>query len=75
MVIMLIGVISFSFVNGTLASIVSSMDSSNAEQKEVMERFNRINKNFNIPTKLQLKMRKNMSFQVKNQFKEAQVYL
>jgi hypothetical protein len=33
------------------------MDSSNAEQKEVMERFNRISKEFSIPTKLQLKMR------------------
>lgn len=55
---MLIGVISFSFVNGSLTSIVSSMDNNHAEYKETMAKFEKVSKKFNFPDKLKIMIKK-----------------
>ena len=73
--IMLAGAISFSFVNGTLASIVSSMDTSSAQHREQLERLHRIDKQYSIPPKLLLKMRKSGRLLMDNKYKEVETYL
>lgn len=57
-IIMLIGVISFSFVNGSLTSIVSSLDNSNADIREIRERFDRVSSKYNFPKQLKVRIRK-----------------
>jgi hypothetical protein len=59
-IVMLIGVVSFSYVNGVLASIFQSMDSHDAYKKEFMEKFNKINDKYKIPEDLRTQIRKNI---------------
>ena len=43
-IVMILGVLAFSFANGSLTSILASYDSSNAALKEKNDIFNRLNK-------------------------------
>lgn len=49
---MIIGVISFSFASGTLASIMQNYDSQNKEQAEKMEMLNKIYHAYKLPLEL-----------------------
>lgn len=48
-VIMLIGVIAFSFANGSLASILTTYDSENAHLSEKLNTLKNIRKHYNLP--------------------------
>ena len=58
--IMLIGVISFSYANGSLSSILTTYDSNNVPMEEKMDILNSINKDFEIPSELYLNCKKNI---------------
>lgn len=73
--IMIIGVASFSFANGSLASIFQSMDSTKAELNERIAILERIAKSYSIPEKLKIRMVKQMGFNVNSEFKEVQMLL
>jgi len=54
--IMIVGVISFSFANGSLASILSSYDQTNAMLKEKMDNIQKILTKYKINSTLQIKI-------------------
>ena len=60
--IMLVGVISFSFANGSLASILTSYDTENAVLIEQMTTLERINKIYTLPTDLYIQCKRNIEF-------------
>ena len=51
-IMMLIGVVSFSFANGSLASIISNYDNKNAYYQEKLNILNKAQKDYNIPLDL-----------------------
>ena len=55
---MIIGVISFSFANGSLASIISQIDSQDGDYKEKLKILNRANKEFKLPFDLYVSLLK-----------------
>ena len=57
-IIMIIGVISFSFANGSLASIISQIDSQDGDYKEKLKILNRANKEFKLPFDLYVSLLK-----------------
>lgn len=72
---MIIGVAAFSFVNGSLASIFQSMDTTKAELNERIAILERIAKAYNIPEKLKIRMVRQMGFNANSEFKEVQILL
>jgi len=48
-VLMMAGIFFFSMINSSLASIISSLDSENAESNEKMLFLNRLNFQYNLP--------------------------
>ena len=60
---MLIGVISFSFANGALASIISNSDQANAKYSEKELTLNRIRSTYQLPHKLYMELKKFISFE------------
>ena len=61
-VMMLVGVISFSFANGSLASIITNKDSSNAHYQEKKEVLEKAKKDYPIPEALYRKMKKSINY-------------
>jgi len=59
-IIMILGVLSFSFASGSLASIISNLDSKNALLKYKLEIIEGIRKDFKIPKKLYIKVKNNI---------------
>jgi len=59
-IVMIIGVLSFSYASGSLASIISNLDSKNALLKYKLEILDGIKKDFGIPNKLYLKVKSNI---------------
>jgi hypothetical protein len=59
-IIMILGVLAFSFASGSLASIISSLDSKHALLKYKLEIIEEIKKNFKLPKKLYLKIKNNI---------------
>jgi uncharacterized membrane protein YjgN (DUF898 family) len=59
-IMMIVGVISFSFANGTLASILQNYDEQNAEFMEKINLLNRIYKKYYLPLDLYLKCKRNL---------------
>jgi len=59
--VMIIGVISFSFANGTLAAILSSTDNANAIMQERMNLLNKINDDYKLPQELFSRIKRNMN--------------
>lgn len=60
---MLIGVISFSFANGALASIISNSDQANAKYSERELTLNRIRSTYQLPHGLYMQLKKFISFE------------
>lgn len=58
--IMLIGVISFSYANGSLSSIMTTYDNKSVPMQEKMDVLNNILKDFDIPNELYLSCKKNI---------------
>ena len=48
-IIMIIGVFSFSFANGSLASIIQNFDHMNAAYQQKLQMLNRIHTNYVLP--------------------------
>jgi hypothetical protein len=51
-IVMVIGVISFTFANGALASIMSNYDNQNANYKEKLDILEKARKDFDLPVDL-----------------------
>lgn len=51
-VVMIVGVIAFSFANGALASIMSNYDVHNANLQEKLTILNKAHKEYNLPSDL-----------------------
>lgn len=60
---MLIGVISFSFANGALTSIISNSDQANAKFQEKELTLNRIRATYQLPHDLFMQMKKFITFE------------
>ena len=60
---MVIGVIGFSFANGSLASIISKIDSQNAELNEKVKTMNKVYKKYFLPLDLYVRCKRNLEFQ------------
>ena len=65
-VMMLIGVVSFSFANGALASIITSKDNSNGQYQERVEILEKAKKEYEIPESLYRKMKKSINYSLTN---------
>ena len=61
-VMMVIGVVAFSFANGTLTSIVSNYDTQNAELQEKVNALNKVYKKFQLPLDLYVRCKRNLEF-------------
>lgn len=59
-IIMILGVLAFSFASGSLASIISNLDSKHALLKYKLEIIEGIKKDFKLPKKLYLKVKNNI---------------
>lgn len=57
---MFIGVTSFTFANGSLASILSSYDELNVDLNEKLAILNKIKNEYNIPKELYIDCRKHL---------------
>jgi hypothetical protein len=62
MILMLVGVTAFSFLNGALASIFQSLDSSSADLNERLELSSRIGNRFKLPKAIQSRVTEAMNF-------------
>ena len=65
--IMLVGVISFSFANGSLASILTSYDNENAILQEKLTTLDKINKTYYLPNNLYIQCKRNIEFISQNE--------
>ena len=59
---MVIGVVGFSFANGSLASIISKLDSNNAELQEKVKTMNKVYKKYYLPLDLYVRCKRNLEF-------------
>jgi hypothetical protein len=66
-IIMLIGVMAFTFANGTLASILSSYDEQNVSLNDQLAILNKIQKEFKIPYLLYTDCKKHLELDLKNE--------
>ena len=64
---MLVGVIAFSFANGSLASILTSYDTENAVLQEKLTTLDRINKGYSLPPGLYIQCKRNIEFISQNE--------
>lgn len=64
-IVMIIGVFSFSFANGSLASILSNYDSTNASYQEKLLTLNRIYKNYCLPLDLYIRIKRSLGYENK----------
>ena len=60
---MLIGVISFSIANGTLASIIQNYDLTNAQYQEKLVVLNRIYKEYCLPLDLYVRLKQSLAYE------------
>jgi hypothetical protein len=60
--IMIFGVVGFSFVTGSLTSILSNLDTSKAQTKLQLEILNKIYKEYQLPLDLYVSLKKNIEF-------------
>ena len=66
-VMMLIGVVSFAFATGSLASIISNKDSDNGRYQEKLVILENAKKKFPIPEILYRKMKKSINYKLQNE--------
>ena len=62
-IMMVIGVISFSYANGTLASILANYDEQNAELQEKINILNKVYKQYYLPLELYVRCKRNLEQQ------------
>lgn len=62
---MVIGVIAFSFANGSLTSIMQNYDVHNAEYQSQLESLNKIYQDFKLPLDLFIRIKKSMGQDIK----------
>ena len=74
-VIMIVGVIAFSFANGSLASIIQNYDQTNAIYQEKLVILNRIYKEYQLPLDLFIRLKKSMGYESKNDMQELNKFL
>ena len=65
---MIVGVIAFSYANGTLSSIIQNFDQTNAEFTEKLMVLNRIYKDYCLPLDLYIMLRKNLKYEYQKNF-------
>lgn len=56
-VVMVIGVIGFSYATGTLSSIIQNFDAQDVQQKQKLVVLNRVYQEFQLPLDLYLKLK------------------
>ena len=59
---MLIGVISFSFISGSVSSIVQSYDDQVSLERERTQKINKISKQFQLNNSIQLDLKRELNF-------------
>ena len=64
-IVMIVGVISFSFANGALASIIQNYDQTNASYQEKLNILNQAYKEYQLPLDLYIKIKKTMGYEIK----------
>lgn len=69
--IMIIGVIAFSFASGSLASILQHYDNSNAKHKEQLSILNKLFKDYKLPLSLYSSLKQSLNFQAKNDLQDV----
>lgn len=74
-IIMVVGVMSFSFANGSLTSILSSYDSQNNALQQKIEILNRIYQEFYLPLDLYMQCKKNLEFNTKSNHRQVIEFL
>ena len=72
---MIIGVISFTFANGSLASILSNYDVQNAVLQEKISILNQIYKEFNLPLELYVNCKKHLELNTSKENSEVDILL
>lgn len=72
---MIIGVVSFSFANGSLASIIQNFDHSNAQYQEKLIVLNKIYKEFKLPLDLFIKIKKSMGYESQKQMNDLHNFI
>lgn len=74
-VVMIVGVVSFSFANGSLASIIQNYDNSNAQYQERLVTLNKIYKEYKLPLDLFVKIKKAMGYESKRDMQDMHQFL
>lgn len=74
-IVMIVGVFAFSFANGSLASIMSNYDQSNASYIEKMEILNKIYKQYNLPDELHIRIQKSINYEKKKDLHELNCFV
>lgn len=59
-IVMLMGVIAFSFMNGALSNIIANYDTSNAIYQEKLVMLNRIHRDYSLPENLYIRLIKSL---------------
>ena len=72
---MIVGVISFSFASGALASILQSCDNTNACYQEKINVLNKIYKDFKLPLDLFVKIKKSMGYESKQDMHDLHEFM
>ena len=72
---MIVGVFAFSFANGSLASIMSNYDQSNANYIEKMEILNKIYKQYSLPDELHVRVMKAINYEKKKDLNELNSFV
>jgi hypothetical protein len=74
-VMMIFGVMLFSYANGSLSSIIQNYDSTNAKYQEKLNILNRIYKEYKLPLDLFIKIKKSMGYESKNNMQDLHLFL
>lgn len=61
-IVMLMGVIAFSFMNGALSNIISNYDTTNAIYQEKVVVLNRIHRDYSLPENLYIRLIKSLQY-------------
>ena len=73
--IMFIGVITFSFASGSLASILQNHDNTNAKLQEKIQILNRISKEYNLPVEAYLRLKQSLNSEFGKDLEETNQFL
>lgn len=62
---MVVGVVAFSFANGSLTSIIQNYDVQNADYNSKLETLNKIYQDYKLPLDLFIRIKKSMGYESK----------